>query len=357
MEALPENILTELQDLIPASDLDNVCRSIHRGLICRGCYPLHISPLQGGMSARVFSIVGRENSWVLRIIPRRKNKREFHREVFFSQLMSHLKAGPDLFYADEKEGIIIMQQLPNLPPEAGVSGRYSDNFLIRLAALINRLYKTEFFPHKGLEISMTDRLRGIIDRLPRPLPVASDKICRELWSLQSLMKPFRCYSLVHHDLNPNNVLDDGNRLWLIDWELTGYGDLWYDLANALIFFTDTPEQEMLFLPSCLGRAVPEYGMHMIFLNKILCLSFYGHALQIVAGGSHFSEFDKRLCSLPRLRESFQKGQRWAPFDRGPEAISKFGMILLREATELMESARYPRIVSKLSQQLHGPKPF
>lgn len=35
----------------------------------------------------------------------------------------------------------------------------------------------------------------------------------------------------HHDLLPGNIMDDGERLWLIDWEYGGFGTAMFDLAN------------------------------------------------------------------------------------------------------------------------------
>ena len=35
----------------------------------------------------------------------------------------------------------------------------------------------------------------------------------------------------HHDLLPTNFLDDGKRLWLIDWEYGAFGTAMFDLAN------------------------------------------------------------------------------------------------------------------------------
>ena len=35
----------------------------------------------------------------------------------------------------------------------------------------------------------------------------------------------------HNDLLPGNVMDDGKRLWLIDWEYAGFGTAMFDLAN------------------------------------------------------------------------------------------------------------------------------
>lgn len=35
----------------------------------------------------------------------------------------------------------------------------------------------------------------------------------------------------HHDLLPGNFMDDGERLWLIDWEYGAFGTAMFDLAN------------------------------------------------------------------------------------------------------------------------------
>jgi len=35
----------------------------------------------------------------------------------------------------------------------------------------------------------------------------------------------------HHDLLPGNFIDDGGRLWLIDWEYGAFGTAMFDLAN------------------------------------------------------------------------------------------------------------------------------
>ncbi|MCB1379377.1 MAG: phosphotransferase family protein [Alphaproteobacteria bacterium] len=35
----------------------------------------------------------------------------------------------------------------------------------------------------------------------------------------------------HHDLLPTNFMDDGKRLWLIDWEYGAFGTAMFDLAN------------------------------------------------------------------------------------------------------------------------------
>lgn len=51
----------------------------------------------------------------------------------------------------------------------------------------------------------------------------------------------------HHDLLPTNFMDDGKRLWLIDWEYGAFGTPMFDLANlaAANSFDAALEQNML----------------------------------------------------------------------------------------------------------------
>jgi thiamine kinase-like enzyme len=51
----------------------------------------------------------------------------------------------------------------------------------------------------------------------------------------------------HHDLLPGNFMDEGRRLWLIDWEYGGFGTAMFDLANisANNSFSDAEQQRLL----------------------------------------------------------------------------------------------------------------
>ena len=51
----------------------------------------------------------------------------------------------------------------------------------------------------------------------------------------------------HHDLLPGNFIDDGERLWLIDWEYGGFGTAMFDLANLAANgrFADADDRQLL----------------------------------------------------------------------------------------------------------------
>jgi Ser/Thr protein kinase RdoA (MazF antagonist) len=53
-------------------------------------------------------------------------------------------------------------------------------------------------------------------------------------------KPIRTFSLIHADLHPRNVLIDGARAAVIDFDDSGFGWHQYDLAVALVTYQDHP---------------------------------------------------------------------------------------------------------------------
>lgn len=59
----------------------------------------------------------------------------------------------------------------------------------------------------------------------------------------------------HHDLLPGNFIDDGKRLWLIDWEYGGFGTAMFDLANLAANGRFSPADDRFLLEGYFRRAV------------------------------------------------------------------------------------------------------
>ena len=57
----------------------------------------------------------------------------------------------------------------------------------------------------------------------------------------------------HNDLLPANLMDDGRRLWLIDWDYAGFNSPLFDLANLASNNELSPEQEGWLLEAYFGR--------------------------------------------------------------------------------------------------------
>ena len=61
----------------------------------------------------------------------------------------------------------------------------------------------------------------------------------------------------HHDLLPGNFLDDGKRLWLIDFEYAGFGTAMFDLAGAAANAEMDETQSEVLLGSYFGTKPDE----------------------------------------------------------------------------------------------------
>jgi thiamine kinase-like enzyme len=61
----------------------------------------------------------------------------------------------------------------------------------------------------------------------------------------------------HNDLlNENFLLEDGERLRLLDWEYAGMGDPFFDLANFAVHHGLRDEEERLLLDAYFGQVTP-----------------------------------------------------------------------------------------------------
>ena len=60
----------------------------------------------------------------------------------------------------------------------------------------------------------------------------------------------------HNDLLAANFIEDGNRLWLVDWDYAGFNSPLFDLANLASNNEYTPDMEAALLEAYFG-APPE----------------------------------------------------------------------------------------------------
>jgi len=61
----------------------------------------------------------------------------------------------------------------------------------------------------------------------------------------------------HHDLLPTNFMDDGKRLWLIDWEYGAFGTAMFDLANIAANNSFGRTEEQVLLETYFGKRADE----------------------------------------------------------------------------------------------------
>ena len=86
----------------------------------------------------------------------------------------------------------------------------------------------------------------------------------------------------HNDPHPGNILFDGQRLWLIDWETAYRNDPLVDVAVFTLFLAGSAELEGLLLQSWLGRTPDRTLRARLVLIRQLVRLFYGCAASLHA---------------------------------------------------------------------------
>jgi len=115
----------------------------------------------------------------------------------------------------------------------------------------------------------------------------------------------RC--LVHHDVWANNLLDDGERFWLLDFEFAGVGDGWYDLAS-ICQEAQLDDSDRLELLRAVGRAGDAADLAAIRQGEWLIGLFEAcwatimaaHNVRAMHGGGEFDYAAHASAMLARL---------------------------------------------------------
>jgi len=90
----------------------------------------------------------------------------------------------------------------------------------------------------------------------------------------------------HHDLLPANFLDDGTRLWLIDYEYAGFGTALFDLAGAASNAGMTPDETDRLLHAYF-RETPAPALRRAF-DAMQCASLLRESMWAMVSDLHLA---------------------------------------------------------------------
>jgi thiamine kinase-like enzyme len=209
--------------------------------------PILLEPLSGGITNQNFLVRSPAGHFVARLCqPRPHLGIDRRNESICHDIAANLGLAPPLIHRDH--------DLLIYPWVAGRSFTIADllepDQRARVAALLGHLHAAwdtldgeilYFCAFQTIRTyARTAATRGA--ELPGDLPATLE----DLRQLSRAMTPFRPV-LCHNDLLPANLIDDGNRLWLVDWEYAGIGHPLFDLANlaANAGLSDEQDQELL----------------------------------------------------------------------------------------------------------------
>jgi Ser/Thr protein kinase RdoA (MazF antagonist) len=234
--------------------------------------PAEVQPVSGGASgALIFRVLVNERWYLLRIETRADAMRNPHQYICLARA-ADAGIAPPVRLVDAENGVVIMDFLTNRPLASFPGGAPA---LVReLGALAARLQSTEGFP----EISYREMLERMTDSLQRSGLFAPDVLGPHAAALEriSTVYPWHADPLVasHNDPNARNILFDGERLWLVDWETAYRNDPMTDVAIMAENFAPTDELEETLLGAWRRRTPDDFIRARLHVMRVLTRLYY-----------------------------------------------------------------------------------
>ena len=192
--------------------------------------PIELTPLQGGVSNASFTIKDQTGKYVARV----GHDYPFHHvfrdaEVVASRAAHDVGLSPEVVYTEP--GLMVVRFIEaRTYSEADVRSNAS-----RCVDIVKRCHRD-----MGARVSgrvnffwvfhvLRDYFRTISIANHSRVPEIS-RWAHEVKRMEKAQVPLPII-FGHHDLLPTNFMDDGTRLWLIDWEYGGFGTAMFDLAS------------------------------------------------------------------------------------------------------------------------------
>ena len=210
--------------------------------------PKDIQPLSGGITNVNLCISDGGQRFVVRMgtdIPEHGIMR--WNELELSKAAEAADISPKVHY--HEEGVLVLQYIQaKTYDEKAV--RKPEN-LERIIKLIKKTheYTANFLETPILTFWPFQINRTYIKRLQKNNSIHCSKLPQMQQNLEKLETAIGPVQLVvgHNDLLAANILDDGNRLWLIDWEYGGYNSPLFDLAGLASNNSMSKDQELHML--------------------------------------------------------------------------------------------------------------
>ena len=232
-----------------------------RDALAAVCGPLDVqtlTPVLGGASgASIFRVATGSERYLLRVEGAvgpmfRRNPCRFRGE----QVAAEAGIAPRVHHVNAAAGVMVTQFIDRRPLASFPGGR------VALAGAVGELLRRlqtmspaipELIEYPDFVSGMLGHVRasglfapGLLDRHVERL---SELRARAPWDPNTLVSS-------HNDVTARNILFDGERLWLIDWEGAYRNGPRVDLSIALDSFASGPEQESALLSAWSGESPP-----------------------------------------------------------------------------------------------------
>jgi thiamine kinase-like enzyme len=188
--------------------------------------PVGIEPLGGGITNRNFKVAVGGEAFVLRIGGDDTHLLGIDRtaEAAATRTAAELGLGPEVLAFVEPEGYLVTRY---------VEGEVGKVDVERAGAALRRLHDGPALPARFDSFRVVETYREIAVERGVPIPASYDAAAETAAKIEHRRRDARPRPC-HNDLLSGNFIDDGERLWIVDWEYAGMGDPFFDLGNFAV---------------------------------------------------------------------------------------------------------------------------
>jgi thiamine kinase-like enzyme len=334
-----------LQSIIPAEKITVVENGLLKAF--NTSEVTDISLLAGGLSASaVYKIVVNNQPYVLKL----NSSIQTINDASFTCMEIAANAGiaPKVHYLNIAEGISITGFI-NAVPMATVFIT-AESKLQELAKTIKSIHALPLFTKEN---SLLDTVDGLINQF-KASRMLTGPVFDECFKYYKLIKNYYPWDDAdrvssHNDLNPNNMVCDGEKVWIIDWDAAFKNDRYVDLAIIANFYVSNDAHEQLFLQTYFGDSLSDYNKARFFLMRQICRLVYAMLMFKLADTSNPMGMGHNPVmqgiGLDVVKQQLQAGK----VNLGSyEGQLLFGKALINEAFACMESPRFNLSIQQIS---------
>lgn len=216
---------------------------------------------------------------VVRLIDAGAFEREAVRTEFrAARLLGEEGIGPAVRHADAEVGVLVMDPVDGHPVRPAARWQ-----ALSVADLLARLHSLDWDDPAKLYADKRRAANDSVLRLTERFPTLAlfGEALRAFDALRAGLRGLAVpKALCHNDLNPGNMLFDGRRGWLIDFDHVGLGDPLFDVATAIDSLGLGPKETDAFLVRYFGR--PVTGDEAARLELLGCLALLRYGLSALS---------------------------------------------------------------------------
>ncbi len=265
-----------------------------------GAFPTGaIAPIAGGAStASTLRVEAGGRKYLLRVEGTPSPLRNPHQYASM-QIAAEAGIAPKVRYVDETARVAVIDFIESRPLSTYPGGAHP--LAQALGALLARLQSAPIFPQF---VTYPDIVARLFAHVRRTGLFAAAVLDPHVERLERVREAFVDGSseLVssHNDAIPNNILFDGKRLWLIDWESAYQNDALIDVAIVLDSVVRSPELEDVLLAAWVGGVPDEAMRARLQLARALTRLYYAGVLLSASAAASWITGDTDLAVPTQL---------------------------------------------------------